>query len=271
MTKPLLHVKYLIPKILLPLILLGCTADLRNHHFDKVNESERKIKGKKLLTRAALVHQDSSITSKTKSSVVILEDHWKGLTKLFCPWPESRTQLKLKFTPNKKEGQVTFLTTKEKGTTWGVKKGKTYQLKEGKPVYTPNKNMALFVPGLQYLLNLPVRASREASQVIYIGEEKLGDKNFDLVLATWGKGFSLDKKYDQFVFWINKKSGLVEKAGFTTREFSRLYKACLHFEDFKSVHGALKPHLLRVNSHCKKDPEKNDRVISVSKWTMGGL
>ncbi len=251
-------------------LLINCTANLADIPKESADTMlALKSKGKDLLAKTLEKHTGNNTLSVQSSSVLILEDEWKGITTLFCPWPESKTMLKIGFMNNQKNGHIEFLNTEEKGDIWGFKNDTAYVQLKNKPIeIVTNTDIKLFVPGIQYLLNLPLRIPQDAAQVIYVGSKKLGDTLYDQVFVTWGTDFQSSSNYDQFVLWINQETGYVEKSAFTTREFMDSFKACVHYDNFKNVDGYIKAHTLRINSDCADDPLENDRVIQVHEWSI---
>ena len=61
-----------------------------------------------------------------------------------------------------------------------------------------------------------------------------------VVYATEGPTKELDK-YDQYLIYINTRSGRIDYIEFTMRKLMKSYKGAIHYQNYKMVQGVLMP------------------------------
>ncbi len=268
--KPVTHTRrraQLIAPVLLGAVVLGgCMADLRRGDLRSGTASETNIrKGRELVSAAVEKHGGRIAWEKNKGVHVRMRDTWKGLIgRLANPWPLAVVNADMSWTRGTYSTRVTFRQGELKGTVWGLKNMKTYQVDtKGKVAYKENQDQRFIITALLYLTELPFRLPAEATRIAYMGREKVAGKQYDLVMMTWGKDFAPSSKHDQYVLWIGAKSGLVEKSFYTVRDIAGFAVGCMHYDDYRKVDGILFPYVQTVTSSCKQEDYRKDYLHQV--------
>lgn len=63
-----------------------------------------------------------------------------------------------------------------------------------------------------------------ANIVECVGQQSWNGRNYDLVFATWNS-FELNTEIDQYIIWINKETGLIDRFDATGRQILPFAKA----------------------------------------------
>ena len=128
--------------------------------------------------------------------------------------------------------ELLFLDGVRKGETWGLDNNQAY-ISRSSRFDRSHANTKFYLTTYQYftqighwLKNVPLR--------VFLDERKLGDVNYDLVLATW-ESLKPSPNYDQYIIWINQETKLIEIIEYTIRDqFAGAY-GTITFSDFKKI------------------------------------
>ena len=105
--------------------------------------------------------------------------------------------------------------------------------------------MSFNLANYQWWVEFPYRLS-QVTNVTYAGEKEKDGQTYDLVLATWGNDLKPSKKYDQYMMWFNKSTGLMDLVMFTYRNVPMMMPPFMYgtalFKDFHNVNGINIPH-----------------------------
>jgi hypothetical protein len=152
------------------------------------------------------------------------------------PWPENGQQMRMEFLRDSFYGRTTMVGGPADGETWGVQSWKAYAVgSEGDVDFRDHDTTLFYVPTYQYFFEFPFRIAN-AGIAQSAGTRTLERKHFDLVYATWGN-VRPQSDVDQYVVWISRTSGLIEKVQFTVRDKLRWATGTMHFRDFRDVAG----------------------------------
>lgn len=150
-------------------------------------------------------------------------DTWKDsrLGKIGKLWPDYETTLEFKFQVDTLDGQLTFMDGERKGTTAGIYNSNYYEINKGIPEFQDktdksNRRAVFGLSHIQYFFELLGRL-RQAPIISYAGSEAFNGKQYELVFCTWGKA-KPHQEHDQYLLWINKKTGLLDYAEYSVRE-----------------------------------------------------
>lgn len=135
--------------------------------------------------------------------------------------------------------EFTLLNGANKGQTWGVQNGKSFQIKNGQQDFTPHAKYQHKLIYKNYWFQFPFRFS-EAPIIAYAGERTVNGKTYDLLYATWGSE-SANSEYDQYVLYLDKQTRMVEWLNFTVREKVNFMKVTAQFTDFRLIDGISVP------------------------------
>ncbi|NAS32409.1 hypothetical protein GTQ40_15600 [Flavobacteriaceae bacterium R38] len=240
-------------------LMISCKlADLRTPEVKQLDDNYRsnEQKGRELLNRA-IQHQGFDKLVEAETYEIILKDRWKGVAgKIGNVWPVNNKKIALRFTPNTFDGQLEILEGRKKGTVWGMQSWQVYKLRPGKEVVLKKKKRIAFgLAAFHYLFEGPTRLSK-APVIRYAGEGSYNNKKYDKVFVSWG--VKPDKKYDQYVVWIEKEKGVIELVSYTVRDNflpspKNIY-ATLILSDYRNIDGVLFPFQQTAQLN---DPKKN--------------
>ncbi len=260
------------PLVLLTIcfLLQSCIADMRtrmikNEGISKNNE----IKGKAILQKTWEKHGFSKL-AKYQTYTLTANDTWKGfMGKIGKPWPEAKSELKLKYAINTFDSQVQFLNGKRKNTIAGLQSWKYYEQEQQKDIkFTDyNKRIAFGLSAYQYFFEMLDRL-KKAPIISYAGEKIFNDVKYDLIFVTW-KIPKPHMEHDQYLLWINKKNSQLEYAVYSLRDnYLKIpgYKAfygSIKFDNYQNVNGIIIPHKHTVflNEPSRKDKNHIHELI----------
>jgi len=260
------------------LLLQGCgMLDLRPKSLKKEGITRANInKGKQILSDAWKQQGYNELKSHAVYSYDA-NDTWKGLLgKMGQIWPDMKTKIKFKYQLGTFDGQAQFLDGKRKGDIVGLQNWNYYEIHNNKVVFKDkddkkNKRKVFGVAAFQYFTEMIDRI-RSAPIISYAGEKEFRGQKYDLVFCTWGKP-EAHEKHDQYIAWINKKTGLMDFTQYTIRETYikppgyKLIGGAVEFTDFKSVEGILIPHTQLVYPiKIRKNPKRNLHKVSISNF-----
>lgn len=109
-----------------------------------------------------------------------------------------------------------------------------------------NSSFNFFYYGIRHLIEFPFEMG-SADILEHIGEKELKGNSYDLIFATWEK-LEPNMEYDQYIIWINKKTGLIDRFDATGRGIMPFAKASVNFEYESLQGGVILPTRIQVNS-----------------------
>ena len=160
------------------------------------------------------------------------------------PWSWNGDKMTLRYSIGDFDGQVEVLEGDKKGYVAGLQSWDYYE-KKGDNYETSvkdDKGVIFILAAFHYFFELGPRLIK-APFIRYAGEGNLKGQAMEKVFVSWeNKNI---KKYDHYVLWIGKESGLIEAVVFTTRDnfmpAPQFMYGSLRFDDFKEVEGVLIP------------------------------
>ena len=225
--------------IILTITVAGCSlADIRPDSIRTSISSEQFNRGRQILHRAVEAHGGKERWAKAGPILVEFRDEWPGALNrtLFMPWPESPISLSLYALPGKDDSRIEFRGSEQKGNFWGIQNWVPYTVdSEGLSWKPDNDTLKFWLPTLNYFLQLPFRID-EADVVAYAGERSLDGRMFDLVFVSWGQA-APQEKIDQYLLWIERKTGYIEYATYTVRDMGSFITGTMHYSNFTDVDG----------------------------------
>lgn len=259
-------------------ILQSCGLyDLRSSEIKKEGVTVANEQKGKLLLEKAWRKQGFDQLDSFKTYSFHGKDTWRGLLgNLGKVWADSKLELDFKYRIRTFDGQVTFLEGKEKGVTAGLQDWHFYRIENGNPTFSDkdlkkNERKVFGIAAYQYFSEMADRL-RLAPIISYAGEDEFRGQKYDLVFCTWGSP-EPHLEHDQYVAWINQKTGLLDFTQYTIRE-SYLkppgYKSiggAIEFADFKPIEGIMIPHSQIVYAiKMRKNPDNNLHKLQISNF-----
>lgn len=138
----------------------------------------------------------------------------------------------------------------KKGQRWGVEDGAQYRIIDGKRVPDNEPLSGLFIKATGVLMALPIHLSY-ADQVAYVDDVEFEGATYHRVFATWEQ-MAPQEKFDHWLVWINRETGLIEQAEFTVREYEATTafpvtrSGAYSMSDFREVDGMKIPHTIKT-------------------------
>jgi hypothetical protein len=229
----------------------GCLKDIRPPRLQsgaETNEAgDLERRGRALLAATADAHGGAAQWRAAGTTELVFSDEWFGLARLFSPWPSKRVRAKLQFANGTFDSRAVFLHDGDKGTIWGVRDRRAYSGAPAQPVvYEQDDDILFILPTVQYFTAAPFRLS-EAPIVRYVGDQKIGEREFELVYVTWGS-VDANCRYDQFVVYIDKETKYLAKLFYTVRELSRFIAGAVHYDDYRPAGPFILPFSQKITA-----------------------
>jgi hypothetical protein len=118
---------------------------------------------------------------------------------------------------------------------------------------------------------------KDAPIISYAGEDEIRGQKYDLVFCTW-ESTEPHMEHDQYLAWINKKTGLMDFTQYTIRESYlkppgyKMIGGGVEFTDFKAIDGITIPHEQLVYAiKLRKKQKKNLHRLIISGFEFDGF
>ncbi len=225
-------------------------ADLRSQAVLEAREESRS-RGRALLARVAERH-GLAAWRRYRTLTVVAHDEWAEPGSW---WPTASQAFRLDQLNGTFTSRAELLDGPAQGEIWGVQSWRGYKIMPpaAGALFASERDGALlfYLPSLHYFNELPFRLLA-APTVVDAGEGRLGNRTYDLVFVSWDEA-GPSGEHDQYVLWIGRDSGLVEKAHYTVREAAALASpeqremmkagavGTIHYEDYRDVGGVALP------------------------------
>lgn len=259
---------YTLSALMVAMLWTGCAADIRPDTLREVTKPSAadEAKGRALLARAAQV-QGAQAWEQVKTYTLVMRDQWQGvMPKLLNPWPQSDVKLKMSFRADSFDARAEFLSGDEQGTIWGLQSWKTYEIKRGGAAeFKDNEDAAFIMPALQYLFEFTFR-EHDSQVVTYAGSEVVRGVRYERVFLTW-EGLNPSDEVDQYMVYVDEKSGRVEKIFYTVRDIMDSATGTIHFDDWRNVEGISVPFRQRVTFDVHDDPSDYAHMVTLTSAT----
>ena len=265
------------------IMLQNCgVLDLRTKRLKKEGLTKISIKkGKDILQKAWLTQGYDKLQNHIVYSYNA-NDTWKGLLGgLGQIWPEKKIDLSFKYEIGSFDGYVTYKSGKQLGNSAGLQNWNYYEVKKKQIIFldkkTKKSRKKIFgIAAFQYF-NEMIDRLKNAPIISYAGEKEFRNKHYDLVFCTWDKP-EAHKENDQYIAWVNKKTGMLEFVQYTIRETYlkppgyKLIGGAVEFTDFKNIDGILIPHTQLIYAiKMRKKSKRNLHKVVISDFEFDGF
>ncbi len=208
--------------------------------------SDRHKKGKQILNGCFDAHGwvegNSSIISTT------YVDDWSVAPeplRKYNNWPHSKQALQHDFLSFRLgHSRVQLLNGPSKDEIWGIDHNVPYKIIDGKVSQVDDPNMVPALVGKEYFIQLPYWI-KKVPITVYVKDTVLQNKTYHLVFGTW-KTHKANHTFDQYVYWINKKTKLLEIVQYTVRVVDPKAVGFVVFDDFREIDGMVIPFVHRL-------------------------
>lgn len=209
-------------------------------------------------------------------------DTWKGmLGKMGQIWPEMKAEIGFSYRIGTFDGRVEFMDGVQKGDIAGLQNWNYYEISGDQISFKDkdlkeNRRKVFGVAAFQYFTEMVDRL-KNAPIISYAGEKEKRGQQYDLVFCTWGTEKPHDE-HDQYLLWINKKTGILDFAQFTIRESYmkppgyKLLGGAIEYADYRSVDGVMIAHEQLIYAmNIKKKQDKFLHRMLVSDFKFDGF
>ena len=176
-------------------------------------------------------------------------------------WDELPQQFEMTSTLGTDNSKFKLLYGPNKDQVWGVEDCNTYEEVDGQKRFELNKKYRHKLIYKNYWFQFPFRIS-EAPIIVYAGEQEVHNETYDLIYATWGSD-AANRKYDQYVMYVNKDTKMIEWLHFTLREKINFIHITCRFSDFQKINGIVSPFTQYVTLGS---PESNGRKMHENRY-----
>lgn len=218
-------------------------AEIRGRAVDADNEA----RGRQLLAQVAERYGGLERWRSLRATRAVLTDFWPaGLMKTMgSPWRDGET-LELTYLHGRDTARLVFRGGERDGHAWGIQNWLTYTRAGSAPAeFAPNNDIKFWLPTIAYFFELPFRLV-EASVVQYVGERHLDGRTYDLVYLTWNSP-EPQADVDQYVAWINRKTGMLDYTQYTVRDTHKLIAGGMHCSDYRTIDGVVIPFVMSAS------------------------
>lgn len=269
-------INHLVFLLIAAIVLQSCgIADLRTKMIKEEGLTiQNQVKGKQILENAWKKQGFDKLKNHTVYSYNA-QDNWKGLLgKMGQIWPDMKSEMEFKYQVGTFDGQVHFLDGKEKGNSVGLQNWNYYEIIKSDTIFKDknnkkNKRKVFGIAAIQYFSEMIDRL-KNAPIISYAGEKNFRNQQYDLVFCTWTK-IEPHMESDQYLVWINKKTGLMDFTQYTIRDNYlklpgyKILSGAIEFADFKNIDGVLIPHTQFVYAlKLRKNTKNNLHKLMIS-------
>ncbi len=228
-------------------------ADIQPRELRGGITEEAERRGRALLAQLERSHGGEA-WRRHRSVEVDLTDRWIGLMGAFMNPFEIPTQsLHIQTQIGSWTSRMKLVDGPNAGDTWGIQDINVYYASEdGVAAFDPSHELSLVLPAgflvatFQYFYEFVFRIGT-AGIVAHAGEAERGGETYDRVFATWGQAEG-HRGVDQYVLWINKRTGHVDRIEYTIRELASSLLGASEFSDFREVDGVVVPGRIAIKA-----------------------
>jgi hypothetical protein len=207
---------------------------------------DRHKKGKQILNGCFDAHGWVEGNSSVISATYI--DDWSVAPeplRKYNNWPHLKQALQHDFLSFQLGySRARLLNGPAKNEIWGIDRKVPYKIIDGKINQVDDPNMVPALVGKEYFVQLPYWI-KKVPITIYVKDTVLQDKAYHLVFGTW-KTQKANHTFDQYVYWINKKTKLIEIVQYTVRVVDPKAVGFVVFSDFREINGMVIPFVHRL-------------------------
>ena len=238
--------------------------------------TENSNKGKEILERAWKKQGYDKLKQYSTYSYHG-SDVWKGmLGRMGHIWSDLKSEIDFKFQIKTFNSQLTYVDGKLAGDMAGLQNWNYYEISKGDTLMKDknskeNKRVVFGIAAFQYFSEMIDRI-KDAPIISYAGEAEMRGQQYDLVFCTWETD-KPHKEDDQYMAWINKKTGIMDFTQYTIRETYlkppgyKMIGGAVEFTDLRNIDGIMIPHEQLVYAiKLRKNTKKNLHRLVISNF-----
>ncbi|WP_299530492.1 hypothetical protein [Ulvibacterium sp.] len=207
---------------------------------------DRNKRGRQLLNECFDAHGWVAGNSSTISATYI--DDWSVAPeplRRYNNWPYLKQALQHDFLSFKLgHSRAQLLNGPSKGEIWGIDHAMPYKIINGEMNRVEDSNMVPALVGKEYFIQLPYW-TKKVPLVAYVKDTVHQGQPYHLVFGTWETP-KVNPRFDQYVYWINQKTKLLEIVQYTVRVVDPSAVGFVVFDDFREVDGVSIPFVHRL-------------------------
>ncbi|WP_222983874.1 DUF6503 family protein [Flagellimonas meishanensis] len=208
--------------------------------------SDREQKGRQVLNQCSEAHGWIRGSSRIVSTKYV--DDWSVAPEQLRPynnWPNLKQELQHDFLSFRLgNSKVTLLKGTAKDEVWGIHNNVPYKIINGDIGKVDDPNMIPALVGKEYFIQLPYWI-KKVPIAVHVKDTVLNNKTYHLVFGTW-KTLKANDNFDQYIYWINKKTKLLEIVQYTVRVVDPRAAGFVVFDDFRKVDRIVVPFAHRL-------------------------
>lgn len=231
------HRILLIAFIFLPMLSSCRLADIRNDQLKAGITPAMEQRGKVILAGLQKTYR-MDLWRKKKLMTVRYADEWPAFftRTMAMPWHKNKQDVKFEMVLGTDDGRLEFLEEPHSKEVWGIQNWATYKITTGNPPkFAKDKDIWFWLPTYSYFTQCAYRIG-EATIVAFAGEDNLNGESYDKVFATWDSA-EPSPKIDQYVIWVNKRTGYIDLVEYTIRDMQKFMTGKLYYADYKLIDG----------------------------------
>lgn len=224
---------------------------------------EAAQRGRRLLAAAAERHGRAEWETHSTLEVVAT-DTWFGVMAHtpFNPWSLAEQRLRLLLLRGTWSSRAELLSGPDKGTVWGIQSWHPYRAElSGTPRFADDPTIRFYLPTYQFFVESAFRLD-SAEIVADIGEARDQGETYDRVFATWGS-VEAHMEHDQYIIWIARGSGLIDRFAYTVRDFGGVAAGVTHYSDYRRIDGVMIPYRLSIRLVMPGGLESEAHVLEI--------
>lgn len=212
--------------------LFNTSLDIRNDYLKHSLTSEDYRKGKEIINKMSDAYGGTNRWLNYNQIKFEQTSEWYNRT-LISGWSVNPQDFEMTVYPNNENAQLKLLNGEESGDLYKLVNHQLYSQINGEDVEVIHSNYKRKIIFKNYWFQFPFKI-QEASIIAYAGNAIKNGQKYNLVFATW-ESLEANKRYDQFLLYINKENYRIEYLDFTVREFLPFLKFSCRFTNFKKV------------------------------------
>lgn len=156
----------------------------------------------------------------------------------FNNWPDLRQQVSQEFVARDLGYTRAWLINGSgKGQVWGVRQNSPYKVIDDRYQAIEDSNMRPALVGKEYFVQLPYWL-QHVLNISYVKDSTFNGESYHLLFGTWDDT-EPNPEFDQYVYWINKETFLLEMVQYTVRAVGPKASGYVMFKDYRNVEGVM--------------------------------
>jgi hypothetical protein len=226
--------------------LVNCTlSDIRPKSIrnQKLQVSDTN-KSLELISKSLDTGLQSKNWTQWKKLEIVLVDDWKSsFVRNFTILKNNTTKMKVEIFPNG-EMVLEILEGSQKGEIYGIQSGFCYK---GLSVTKDNSSsLKTYIESLRLYLLMAINLEKYKF-ILPVSSE---DSSFSIYFATNSEE-ALSSNSDQYLYYLDAKTGLVSYVQFTYREVFSFYKGFLKLDQYQSYKNKKFPNRIQIQDEIK--------------------